>query len=241
MNAQAQQTEQATQAWHDPDAPRDEEAIAKTDPNKDNRNNNPRVAQHQALDDPDTRKQSGKDIGLVDAPLVSINPTSGNQKLTGDGKQPKDYKIFDHANQRLNNPAASTYVSEFRYPFDKLEIDQGFFVPVTEGTTTDKLMDQVHDQINIYREQTAECEKDKEGNDVWESVVIQTKKRTDDGVIQLDSFNKPIVGANQTNRPKLIYAANFIARPVVKGDNMLDEGKGEEIADSDGVLVIRVL
>lgn len=214
-------------------------AQAWNDANPNNRDSNPRVAQHQALEDKDIRKESGKDIGLVDAPLVSINPTSGNQSLSGDGNKPKDFKIFDHANQRLNASPHSHI--NFAYPFDQMEIDQGFFVPVEKGMTTDKLMDQIHDQINQYREQTAECEKDKEGDDVWESVIIQTKKRTDDGVIQLDSFSKPIVGANQTNRPKLIYAANFIAKPVVKGDNMLDKDKGKEIADSDGVLVIRVL
>lgn len=190
---------------------------------------------HQSLQEQDDKnKASGRDIGLLGEPLESVNPTSGKQGQ----KQLKEYKIFDHANQRLNTKSGEY---DFAYPFSDLEIDQGFFIPVEEGSTTDALLDKVHDQINTYREQTAECEKDKDGNDVWESVVIQTKKRNADGTIQLGSDGKPIVGANQTNRPKLIYAANFIARPVVKGDNMLDKDHGEEIADSDGVLVVRTI
>lgn len=205
--------------------PVDVDAVQKT---------NPKVGgQHQVLQNQDQLKESGKDIGLVHAPVVSVNPTSGTQ-LQDDEADADDIEIIDEPNRFLNLDDKKQ--QDFKYPFDKTEIGQGFFIPVEKGSTTDALMGTIHRDIAMFRDATGECEKDIEGNDVWESVVIQTKKRKD-GVIQLDGAGKPIVGANQTNRPKLIYSANFIARAVVKDDEI---SKGQK-AESDGVLVIRVV
>ena len=109
------------------------------------------------------------------------------------------------------------------------------FIPVEKGGTTDKLMASIQKMAHQFREAGATSETDENGDQVRESVVIETKKRTDDGLIQLDGAGKPIVGANQTNRYKMIYSSNFTVKPIVKGDEM---GNGK--ADSDGVLVVRV-
>lgn len=212
--------------------PVDKDAVQQTDP-KGKPSDNPTSVPHQALQNQDQLKESGKDIGLVNAPTVSINPTSGTQ-LSDNGPDADDIEIIDELNRFLNLDDKKQ--QDFKYPFDKTEIGQGFFVPVEKGNTTDALMGTLHRDINMFREATSECEKDINGDDVWESVVIQTKKRKDN-VIQLDGAGKPIVGANQTNRPKLIYSANFIARPVVKDDEISEGQK----AESDGVLVIRVV
>ena len=212
--------------------PVDEQAVKDTDP-KGKPSDNPKTVPHQALQDQEQFKESGKDIGLVNAPIVSLNPTSGNQ-LQDNAPEADDIEIIDEPNRYLNSDDKKQ--QDFKYPFDKVEIGQGFFVPVEKGNTTDALMGKLHRDINMFREATSECEKDINGDDVWESVVIQTKKRKDD-VIQLDGAGKPIVGANQTNRPKLIYSANFIVRPVVKDDEIAEGQK----AETDGVLVIRVI
>lgn len=208
------------------------DAVKNTDP-KGKPSDNPNAVAHQSLQQQDQFKESGKDIGLVNSPITSINPTSGTQ-LQDNGPEGDDIEIIDEPNRYLN--ADDKKQQNFKYPFDKVDIGQGFFVPVEKGNTTDALMGTLHRDIAMFREATGECEKDINGDDVWESVVIQTKKRKDN-VIQLDGAGKPIVGANQTNRPKLIYSANFIARAVVKGDEISD---GQE-AETDGVLVIRVV
>lgn len=212
--------------------PVDEQAVKNTDPHG-KPSDNPKTVQHQALDDPDKLKESGKDIGLVNAPTVSINPTSGTQ-LADNSPEGDDIEIIDEPNRYLNLDDKKQ--QDFKYPFNDLEIGQGFFVPVEKGSTTDALMGKLHRDIAMFREATGECEKDINGDDVWESVVIQTKKRKD-GVIQLDGAGKPIVGANQTNRPKLIYTSNFIVRAVVKDDEIYEGQK----AETDGILVIRVV
>lgn len=221
----------AQAAWNNnpQEQPVDEEAVKNTDP-AGQPHGNANAVPHQALGNQND-KQGGKDIGLVNAPVVSVNPTSGNQLNTDTPEE--DIEIIDEPNRYINSDPR---LGDFKYPFEDLDIDQGFFVPVEKGNTTDKLMNDLHRDIATFREQTSECEKDKDGNDVWESVVIQTKKYKD-GVLQLDGAGKPIVGANQTNRPKLIYSGNFIARPVVKGDE-ISEGRK---AESDGVLVVRVI
>lgn len=196
---------------------------------------NPNVVSHAAVAEPQPFKDSGKDIAQVNPPIQSIHPTSAKQGLNTDNNKPAkpEFKIIDRANRYLNHDGV---LQDFKYPFNELDVDQGIFIPLPENITTDKLMATLHQQINIYIKQTSECEKDEKGDDVWESVVIQTKKRLDDGVIQLDSYGNPIVGANQTNRPKLIHSSNFVVKAVVKGDEI---SKGNK-ASSDGVLVVRV-
>lgn len=225
---EAQTAEQ--QNWNnDPqNQPRDHKSIEKTNPNTNKE-------LHPAIESSDDKKESGKDIGIRGAPVISINPTSGSAK--GDNEKREEVRVFDNANRFINHVGV---VHDFFYPFDKMENGQAFFVPVEKNSSTDKLVAHLHDQIFKFLQQVSECEKDEKGDDVWESVVIQTKKRTTDGYIQLDGFNKPIVGANQTNRPKLIHAANFIVKPVVKGDSLTMDEDGTK-AETDGALVICVM
>ncbi len=158
--------------------------------------------------------------------MQSINATSGNQTNTGEDEEPEYDMIGD-----VELPGQD----DFKYPFNEMGAGEGMFIPVEKGGTTDKLMASIQKMAHQFREAGATIETDENGDQVRESVVIETKKRTDDGLIQLDGAGKPIVGANQTNRYKMIYSSNFTVRPIVKGDEL---GNGE--ADSDGVLVVRV-
>jgi hypothetical protein len=213
--------------------PVDIKSVQQTDP-KDpwGDKNDGRNAGHLQVQQSNSLSESGKDIGLVHAPITSIHPTS-NSTLGSDKAKDNIVKVAK-PNRFLNDEHSPQYA--FEYPFEDTEMGAGFFIPLEAGQTTDALMAKLHKQIYQLQQKTGECEKDEKGDDVWESVVIQTKKRKDD-VIQLASDGKPIVGANQTNRPKLIHSINFLLRPVVKGDDM---GEGVE-AESDGVLAIRVL
>lgn len=198
-----------------------------------NKNANPKAVAHAAVGNADKLKQSGKDVGLVDPPIQSLHPTSGGQGDVEE-KPAKDFKIVTQPH--LNFRHGPDYI-EYDEPFADLQDDEAFFVPVPEGGTTDKLMFDLNKKVSGYIKQTSEIELDENGDEIFEVVVIKTKKRNDDGTIQLDGEGKPIVGANQTTRPKYINACNFIVKAVVKGDEIAD---GEE-ADSDGALVIRVM
>lgn len=213
--------------------PVDVESMQKTDPAKSwpdtQRDPNGPKGPHPVVGNEAYNADSGKDIGLFHAPITSINPTTNS---TLDSEKGVDNIVKVSKPNRYVNQAEQT----FAYPFEETAFGEGFFVPLEAGQTTDSLMAKLDKQIYQFQQMTGECEKDVNGDDVWESVVIQTKKRRDN-VIELDSFGKPIVGANQTNRPKLIHSANFITRPVIKGDDL---GEGTN-AETDGVLVIRVL
>lgn len=188
---------------------------------------NPNRTEHEAVAEAHPFSESGKDIGLINAPIVSLHPTSGNKSKL------KEIEAFDNANRFLNHTGPRY---DFAYPFD-MEIGQGFFVPVEQNSNIDKLIAHLHRAVDAFHKQTSIEEKDENGDDVMESVTILPKKRTLDGVIQLDSAGNPIVGANHTNRPKLIHMAQFIIKSVVKDDELVEDGQK---AESDGALVIRV-
>lgn len=185
--------------------------------------------EHQVMGDGHPYSESGKDIGLVHAPIVSMHPTSGNK-----GDQPKkEFEVFGNANRYLRHTGPK---HDFAYPFLDMEIGQGFFVPVEANSNIDKLIAHLHKAVNQFHKQTAVQEKNENGDDIMESVTELPKKRLDDGVIQLDGTGKPLVGANHTNRPKLVHMAQFLIRSATKDDEIA-EGKK---AESDGALVIRV-
>lgn len=189
---------------------------------------NPNVAQHAALkqDEP----QGGKDMGLIHAPVVSMHPTSVDQ---GEAKV-GEHKIIDKANFKLNHHLPEIGHVKFNYPFEDLEVSQGMFIPVEEGSTTDLLMSKLHKQINQYRKQASEVERDENGDDVMEDVAINQKKRNEDGTIQLDG-DVPRLGIKSGFRPKLL-GPTFIVKAVVKGDKLAENNE----ADADGALVIRM-
>lgn len=156
-----------------------------------------------------------------------VDPSS----LTND---PQKIEAFDDANRFLNHTGPRY---DFTYPFMDMEIGQGFFVPVQINSNIDKLMAHLYHSVDAFHKQTSVEEKDENGDDVMESVTVLPKKRNQDGTIQLDSAGKPIVGANHTNRPKLIHMAQFVIKSVVKDDELVEDGQK---AESDGALVIRV-
>lgn len=198
------------------------------DPKSLNKPTNTNRVEHQAISEAKPFSESGKDIGLVNSPIVSLHPTSGSK-----GDQHKDFEVFDNANRHLNHTGPKY---DFAYPFLDMNIGQGFFVPVEPNSNIDKLMAHLHRAVEAFHKQTSVEEKDENGDDVMESVTVLPKKRTQDGVIQLDGAGKPIVGANHTNRPKLIHMAQFVIKSAVKDDELAEGRK----ADSDGALVIRV-
>lgn len=165
---------------------------------------------------------------------VQREPLEADQKPVDPVKPAKkEFKLFDKPNRFLNH-VGTKY--DFAYPFLDMDIGQGFFVPVDNGSTIDKLVLHLHRAINAFHKQTSVEEKDENGDDVLENITTLPKKRTSDGAIQLDGEGKPIIGANHINRLKLIHVARFVIKPAIKDDDIAEGQK----AESDGVLVIRV-
>lgn len=177
-------------------------------------------------------EDSGKEMGLVKAPIVSMHETSQAQGDITESK--KEFKLIDNANYKLNHHIPVASHVQFNYPFEDLVLGQGVFIPVEEGNTTDKLVRAVHKQIDTYRKQASEVERDENGDDVMEDVAINTKKRNEDGTIQLDD-GMPRLSIKSGFRPKLI-GPTFAVKAVVKGDQLAENNE----AEGDGVLVIRM-
>lgn len=168
------------------------------------------------------QQEGGKDMGLVKAPVVSMHPTSAKPEE----RSSNNFKIIDNAKIQLDNQ------NEFKYPFDQLKIEQGLFVAVE--TTTDALMSKLFKQVDQFRKQNSEVERDENGDDVMEDVAINVKKRNDDGTVQLDG-DIPRLSIKSGFRPKLI-GPMFAVKAVVKGDKISENNT----ADGDGALVIRL-
>lgn len=130
----------------------------------------------------------------------------------------------------------TTEESDALYPFYQLEIGQGFFVPVSDQASQSQLLRQFHSQLAYIRQDTAEFERDANGDEVWETVTVKTRPRDKDGTVKQQSDGTDIVGADHVLRPVLINPRRFIVKPVSEG---YDIGEGHEVED-DGVMVIRV-
>lgn len=196
--------------------------------------NNPDAVEHAQLASAD-RKEGGKQMGLVHAPVTSMHPTSAQQG--NEDAQPKNFRIVDKANVKLSHYIHEQGHHEFAYPFSDLEVSQGLFIPVGKNDSTDNLMNVIHKQVDQYRKQNSEIERDENGDDCMEDVAINVKKRNEDGTVQLDG-DTPRMTIRAGFRPKLI-GPSFAVKAVVKGDKITAGDDGEE-ADSDGVLVIRM-
>lgn len=193
--------------------------------------NNPDAVEHAQIGSQD-KKEGGKDMGLIHAPIVSMHPTS-EQQGDADAKV-GEYTIIDNANFKLNHYLPEQGHTQFVYPFEDLEVGQGMFIPVEEKNTTDALMSKIYSQVNQYRKQASEVERDENGDDVMEDVCINQKKRNDDGTVQLDG-DKPRLTVKSGFRPKLI-GPSFTVKAVVKGDQLAENNE----AEGDGALVIRM-
>lgn len=195
---------------------------------------NPDAVDHAQIGAVD-KKEGGKDMGLVHAPIVSMHPTSEQQ---GDANaKVGEHRMIANANFKLNHYLPEIGHVDFSYPFQDLEINQGMFIPVEKNGTTDALMSKLHKQVYQYRKQNSEIERDENGDDIMEDVAINVKKRNEDGTVQLDG-DKPRLDIKAGFRPKLV-GPNFVVKAVVKGDSITMDKDGEK-ADSDGALVIRL-
>jgi len=195
---------------------------------------NPDAVEHALLKQPDTQ-EGGKEMGLVNAPITSLHPTSQPQGEAD--AEIGEHRIIDNANLQLNHYLPQEGHTKFNYPFEDLEFGQGMFIPVEKGSTTDALMAKLYKQVDQYRKQNSEIERDENGDDVMQDIAINQKKRNEDGTVQMDG-DKPRIGIKSGFVPKLV-GPSFIVKAVVKGDKITSGDDGEE-ADSDGALVIRM-
>jgi hypothetical protein len=189
---------------------------------------------HPQVVDKELLKNSGKDVHQVDPPIVSVAPASGPQGAQSSNLT--DNKDLTQVSKPNRDLFLDKNAPKSQYQFTDLELDEGVFIPVEKNSTTDKLLSDVHKAIYQAKMQGAVIELDEKGDEIWENVTVMTKKRNDDGTIQLESSGKPITGANFTHIPKYLYPMNFIARAVTTEDE-ISEGQN---APSDGVLIIRV-
>ena len=203
----------------------DKDAIAR----EQNPHNNPDAVKNAQLKPVDSQ-EGGKEMGLVNAPVTSLHPTSEPQFDKEEGEA--DYELIDNANFKLNHYLPETGVTEFDYPFEDLEVGQGLFIP--SKTTTDALMAKLYKQVDQYRKQNSEIERDEMGDDIMIDLAINRKKRNEDGTVQLDG-GVPRLGIASGFTPKLV-GPSFVVKAVVKGDEIAE---GNE-ADRDGALVIRM-
>lgn len=177
-------------------------------------------------------KGSGKDKSIMGAPIVSMSPTSKQPVGTPEASKPK---IIDKVSDELINLNSFKEEDE-DYPFSQLEVGQAFFVSAKNEVTTDALVEKMNARVYYTKQKYGEIEKNENGDEIWEQVTVKTRKRNDDGTIQLEPDGKPTVGAHFTHVAKMAYARNFIVRPVAKD---MEISKGQN-ATEDGVMIIRV-
>lgn len=197
------------------------------------------AVQHQALSDgAQPFAGSGKDVYKPHvAPIQSINPTSEEQGDKSGGWGNSDKDKF----QTISKPNLSLDHSEHvkgptpDYPFNDLEAGQGLYIPVEQNSTTDKLMEKLYRNVANARLQFAEVERDENGDEIWDVVIVKTRKKNDDGTFQMGAYGKPLEGANQTSKPRLVFSRHFAVKAVIKGDDLGDDNK----APHDGALVVR--
>lgn len=139
--------------------------------------------------------------------------------------------VVNNINKELIN---DKYVSE--YPFNDLEAGHGFFVPNGPAQTTEQTRLHMNDEITKARNFYGNVEVDENGDEVWETVVVKTRSRNEDGTFTaLQTNGKPLESATQLLRPHLICPRHYVTYPVVK-----DYDLGGHKAVSDGVFVARV-
>lgn len=181
---------------------------------------------HPMVAEAEPFRDSGKDVHQVNPPIVSVAASSGEKSSKSDNHVFVD-NALDHLFDDKLYPEG---------PFDNLKVGQGVFIPNEENQTTDKALAKTHKIILKLREQYSEIETNEDGDEILDQVIVSIRKRNDDGTIQLEN-DKPVVGANAQNMPRRIYYRNFIAKAVVKNDELSKNQK----ASGDGVFVIRVL
>jgi len=122
-----------------------------------------------------------------------------------------------------------------KYPIDDLEVGQGLYIPVEQNSTTEKLMEKVYKDVANARLAFAEVERDENGDEIWDVVIVKTRLRNADGTFQMGAYGKPLESASQTSKPRLVYARHYAVKAVLKDD---DVGEGTKVP-ADGALVVR--
>lgn len=195
----------------------------------------------QAIAESKPFSDSGKRTDLVDPPIISMNPVSVEKaeetNKTSQPKKDEKYLKVSKANKIAPGENPNKKYSETGYAFDDLEVDEGVFIPTEVGKTTDKLVESMHKAIYRQRYLHSEVERDEDGDEILEMLCIKTRKRNEDGTIQLHPDLTPIEGANFVQRSKLVSARNYMLRAVTKD---WDLGDGKK-APSDGVFIIRII
>lgn len=186
---------------------------------------------HPRIADEKPFEGSGRDVTAPKAPIVSVAPMSTNpsDNKNDDDNEPVIYDDFAGEDAFLSN--ASQVGNEFG--LDDLETGSATFIKPNPGETVDKLMIRVHKSLALLRTKYSVSDTDDKGDEILDQVCVQTKKRNDDGTVQL-SEDKPIVGANFQQIPRRIYFRNYIAMPVTK-----DQELGDDAIPADGVLIMR--
>ncbi len=168
-------------------------------------------------------KNSGKDDNQPHPGLKSVAPATGKKADNQEIKMLSDVSLLFEDD------------GDEDYPYEKLKIEQAFFVPVKPNQTTDEVLAKILKSIEAAKKRYGEPEVNEDGDRILEVLTIETRKRNEDGSVRLNG-DKPILGADFHQRPKYIYSRNFIAKAVIK-DQELSEGVK---AEGDGVVVIRV-
>jgi hypothetical protein len=153
------------------------------------------------------------------------------EKPSKDADLPKVLKV-DDAYIETDNQQENEFMS--RYPFDDLDVGEGFFVANKDEPKIDSLIDYMNREIHRARDFYSMAERSENGDEILEEVYVKSKKLVN-GKPELDSLNQPIINMTSTLIPKRIYSRHFSAYEVVKDDVI---GEGVEAPD-DGVLVIR--
>lgn len=198
------------------------------DPNKNQVDYNPveanKVSGHTVVADNDKLSKSGKNVGLVDAPIVTMHKTS-----TPIEKEKPNYKTLDDVGDIfLKNK--DHFNSKF-IDTDELDVESGVFIPIEPNKTIDQLMFDVEAEVYRLNEYYSIPAHNEEGEEILDQVMIREFKRNEDKTIQLDGKDEPITGANSTFIKRRIQLRQYVAISVTKDDEKID---------SDGALIIRV-
>lgn len=188
----------------------------------------PAKALHPVTVEKQDLREHGKEAGLVNAPIVSVEGQSENTPATQ--KPKKEHKTISNAIDWLND-----YEKEnFEFPFGDIKPGEGMFIAKEDNRTVDGLLASVRKQVHRMNEMFAEKETNDDGDNILDMVTIERKKRNDDGTIQLDN-GVPRVGATAGHLPRMVRYRQFVVRSVNKGEKI-----DNEKLSNDGVIVVRV-
>lgn len=182
--------------------------------------NQPKPSDFKPTPKPDLYPNSEFEYENEDGPIV---------KNKAKVEKPIEYKVYNDV------PLLFEDAGDEDYPYDKMKVDEAFFVPTQPNDTTDKLLVKIHKSVELAKQRYGEIEVNEDGDEILEVLTVKTRQRNSDGTIKLTN-GKPVLGADYYQRPKYIYTRNFIAKAVTKGQELAD---GVE-AEGDGVVVVRV-